>query len=159
MCIRDSSDVGRWRIPVILGLRSDVGEADVRAVLTAVTAAHDALRVHLVERSGTWDQTIAEPGEFTELVTRRLPDGVSAGSPQEREAVLGFLDEQVREHQVVVPLTATFVQGVSGGASYLALSLHGTAGGSGDDGASRDILLTDIFLSLIHISEPTRQVR
>lgn len=139
------SDVGRWRIPVILGLRSDVGEADVRAVLTAVTAAHDALRVHLVERSGTWDQTIAEPGEFTELVTRRLPDGVAAGSPQEREAVLGFLDEQVREHQIVVPLTATFVQGVSGGASYLALSLHGTAGGSGDDGASRDILLTDIF--------------
>jgi phthiocerol/phenolphthiocerol synthesis type-I polyketide synthase E len=139
------SDVGRWRIPVILGLRSDVGEADVRAVLTAVTAAHDALRVHLVERSGTWDQMIAEPGEFTELVTRRLPDGVGAGSPQERDAVLGFLDEQVREHQVVVPLTATFVQGVSGGASYLALSLHGTAGGSGDDGASRDILLTDIF--------------
>ncbi|MFB1298371.1 type I polyketide synthase [Mycobacterium sp. pW049] len=138
-------DVGRWRIPVILGLRSDVGEADVRAVLSAVTAAHDALRVHLVERSGTWDQTIAEPGEFTELVTRRLPDGVAAGSPQEREAVLGFLDEQVREHQIVVPLTATFVQGVSGGASYLALSLHGTAGGSGDDGASRDILLTDIF--------------
>ncbi|WP_268788634.1 type I polyketide synthase [Mycolicibacterium iranicum] len=139
------SDIGRWRIPVILGLRSDVSEADVRAVLTAVTAAHDALRVHLVERSGTWDQTIAEPGEFTELVVRRLPDGVAAGSPQEREAVLGFLDEQVREHQVVVPLTATFVQGVSGGASYLALSLHGTAGGSGDDGASRDILLTDIF--------------
>ncbi|MDG4666917.1 beta-ketoacyl synthase N-terminal-like domain-containing protein [Mycobacterium sp. 236(2023)] len=138
-------DVGRWRIPVILGLRADVGEADVRAVLTAVTAAHDVLRVHLTERAGTWDQTIAEPAEFTELVTRRLPDGLASGSPQERDAVLGFLDEQVREHQVVVPLTATLIQSGTGGSSYLALSLHGAAGGSGDDGASRDILLTDIF--------------
>lgn len=138
-------DVGRWRIPVILGLRSDIGEEDVRAVLTAVTTAHDALRVHLVERAGTWDQQIAEPGEFTELATRQLPDGLAAGSPQEREAVLGFLDEQVREHQVVVPLAATLIRAAAGGPSYLALSLHGIAGGSGDDGVSRDVLLTDIF--------------
>ncbi|WP_396884548.1 type I polyketide synthase [Mycobacterium sp. SMC-8] len=134
-------DIGRWRIPVILGLRPDVGEDDVRAVLTAVTDAHDALRVHLVERAGTWDQRIAEPAEFTELVTRQLPDGVTQGSPQEREAVLAFLDEQVREHQVVVPLTATFIRGAAGSASYLALSLHGIAG----DDVSRDVLLTDIF--------------
>ncbi|ABM13925.1 MULTISPECIES: type I polyketide synthase [Mycolicibacterium] len=134
-------DIGRWRIPVILGLRSDVGEDDVRAVLTAVTEVHDALRVHLVERAGTWDQHIAEPGEFTELVARQLPEGLAAGSPQEREAVLGFLDEQVREHQVVVPLAATFIRGVTGGPSYLALSLHGIAG----DDVSRDVLLTDVF--------------
>ncbi|MGE4365078.1 MAG: type I polyketide synthase, partial [Mycolicibacterium sp.] len=128
-------DIGRWRIPVILGLRSDVGEDDVRAVLTAVTEVHDALRVHLVERAGTWDQHIAEPGEFTELVARQLPEGLAAGSPQEREAVLGFLDEQVREHQVVVPWAATFIRGVTGGPSYLALSLHGIAG----DDVSRDV--------------------
>ncbi|MGE2735120.1 type I polyketide synthase [Mycolicibacterium vaccae] len=134
-------DIGRWRIPVILGLRSDIGEDDVRAVLTAVTATHDALRVHLVERAGTWDQRIAEPGEFTELVTRQLPDGVAPGSPQEREAVLAFLDEQVREHQMVVPLTATFIRGAAGSASHLALSLHGIAG----DDVSRDVLLTDIL--------------
>ncbi|WP_435405683.1 phthiocerol/phenolphthiocerol synthesis polyketide synthase type I PpsE [Mycolicibacterium parafortuitum] len=138
-------DVGRWRIPVILGLRADVGEEDVRAVLTAVTAAHDVLRVRLVERSGTWDQTIAEPGEFTELVTRALPDGVASGSPQERELVLGYLDEQVREHQVVVPLTATLIRSGSGGPSYLALSLHGIAGDVAGDSASRDVLLTDLF--------------
>ncbi len=138
-------DIGRWRIPVILGLRPDVGEDDVRAVLTAVTDAHDALRVHLVERAGTWDQRIAEPGEFTELVTRQLPDGLAAGSPQERAAVLEFLDEQVREHQMVVPLTATFIRGAAGGPSHLALSLHGIIGGSGEDGVSRDVLLTDIF--------------
>nr|ABP45866.1 beta-ketoacyl synthase [Mycolicibacterium gilvum PYR-GCK] len=138
-------DVGRWRIPVILGLRSDVGEDDVRAVLTAVTDAHDVLRVRLVERSGIWDQIIAEPGEFTELASRELPSGVAAGSPQEREAVLAFLDEQVREHQVVVPLTATLIRSGSGGPSYLALSLHGIAGDVSGDSASRDVLLTDLF--------------
>ncbi|ORB29792.1 type I polyketide synthase [Mycolicibacterium parafortuitum] len=138
-------DIGRWRIPVILGLRADVGEEDVRAVLTAVTAAHDVLRVRLVERSGTWDQTIAEPREFTELVTRALPDGVASGSPQERELVLGYLDEQVREHQVVVPLTATLIRSGSSGPSYLALSLHGVAGDVAGDSASRDVLLTDLF--------------
>ena len=78
-------DVGRWRTPVILHLRSDIGEHDVRAVLTAVTGVHDALRVHLVERAGTWDQHIADAGEFTELLTRQLPDGVATGSPQERD--------------------------------------------------------------------------
>lgn len=138
-------DIGRWRIPVILGLRADVGEDDVRAVLTAVTEVHDALRVHLVERAGTWDQNIGEPGEFTELVTRQLPAGLAVGSPQEREAVLGFLDEQVREHQIVVPLTATFIRGASGAPSYLALSLHGVAGDIAGDSASRDVLLTDVF--------------
>lgn len=139
-------DVGRWRTPVILGLRADIGEDDVRAVLTAVTGVHDALRVHLVERAGTWEQHIAEPGEFTELVVRALPDGLSAGSPQEREAVQAALDEQVREHQLLTaPLTATFLRGSAGGPSYLALSLHGVAGGPGDDGVSRDVLLTDIF--------------
>ena len=106
-------DVGRWRTPVILHLRADIGEDDVRAVLTAVTGVHDALRVHLVERAGTWDQHIADAGEFTELVTRQLPDGVAAGSPQEREAVQAVLDEQIREHQLrELPLAATFIRGV-----------------------------------------------
>ncbi|CAA0107096.1 Phthiocerol/phenolphthiocerol synthesis polyketide synthase type I PpsE [Mycolicibacterium vanbaalenii] len=135
-------DVGRWRTPVILHLRSDVTEDDVRAVLTALTGVHDALRVHLVERAGTWDQHIAEPGEFTELVTRQLPDGVSSGSPQEREAVQAILDEQLREHQLLSsPLTATFIRGTGGGSSYLTLGVHGIAG----DDVSRDVLITDIF--------------
>ncbi|MDZ4266872.1 MAG: condensation domain-containing protein, partial [Mycobacterium sp.] len=134
-------DVGRWRTPVILHLRPDIGEDDVRAVLGAVTDVHDALRVHLVERAGTWDQHIADPGEFTGLVTRQLPEGVEAESPQERETVQAILAEQIREHQVVVPLSATFVRGSAGGPSYLALSVHGIAG----DDVSRDVLLTDIF--------------
>ena len=139
-------DAGRWRIPVVLGLRSDVGEADVTAVLTAVTGTHDALRVHLVERAGTWEQHIAEPGEFTALVTKQLPADVPAGSTGEREAVQAILDEQIAEHQLLsAPLSATFIRGAGGGPSYLALSLHGVAGGSADDGVSRDVLLTDIF--------------
>ena len=139
-------DVGRWRVPVILGLRSDITEDDVRAVLTAVTSTHDVLRVHLVERAGTWEQHIAEPGEFTELATRQLPDGVAAGSTQEREAVQSILDEQLSEHQLLsAPLAATLIRSADGGPSFLALSLHGVAAGSGDDGASRDVLLTDIF--------------
>ena len=135
-------DVGRWRTPVILHLRSDVAEEDVRAVLTAVTGVHDALRVHITERGGTWDQHIAEAGEFTELVTRAVPDGVEPGSPQEREAVQAILDEQIREHQLLSsPLTATFVRGTGSGSGYLALGVHGIAG----DDVSRDVLLTDIF--------------
>jgi phthiocerol/phenolphthiocerol synthesis type-I polyketide synthase E len=38
-------DAGRWRIPLILRLRRDVTADDVRAVLTAVTNHHDALRL------------------------------------------------------------------------------------------------------------------
>lgn len=135
-------DVGRWRVPVILALRPDVSADDVKAVLTAVTATHDALRVRITEHAGTWDQHIHDPAEFTELVTAALPDGVAAGSTQERDAVEALLDEQVREHQLLsAPLSATFIRGGAGGQSYLALSLHGIAG----DDTSRDVLLTDIF--------------
>lgn len=142
-------DFGRWRTPVILHLRSDVGEDDVRAVLTAVTAAHDALRVHIVQRAGNWDQHIAETGEFTDLVTRRLaedPDAPVAGSSDERAAVQAILDEQIREHQLLnSPLTATFIRGADGGPSYLTLGVHGIAADMPGDSVSRDVLLTDIF--------------
>lgn len=142
-------DVGRWRIPVILHLRSDVDEEDVRAVLTAVTAAHDALRVHIVERAGNWDQQIAEAGEFTQLVTRHLPagpDAPAAGSAEERELVRAILEEQIREHHLLnSPLTATFIRSGDTSPSYLALGVHGIAADMPSDSVSRDVLLTDIF--------------
>ncbi|MCB0949640.1 MAG: acyltransferase domain-containing protein, partial [Mycobacterium sp.] len=142
-------DVGRWRIPLILHLRSDVGEEDVRAVLTAITGVHDALRVHIVERAGSWDQHIAEPCEFTELVTRQLSDTADApepGSTEERDAVLAILTEQIREHQLLnSPLTATFIRSRAGSPSYLALGVHGIAADMPGDSVSRDVLLTDIF--------------
>ena len=111
-------------------------------MLTAVTNHHDALRLQIVERAGTWEQHVGEPQEFAELATRSLPDGVAPGSPQEREAVLAILDEQIREQDLSSPpLTATYVRGLPGGPCYLAISVHGIVG----DDASRDILLTDIF--------------
>ena len=142
-------DVGRWRVPVILHLRSDIDEEDVRAVLTAVTGVHDALRVYIVQRAGNWDQHIAAAGEFSELVARPLPEGPDApasGSSQEREMVRAILDEQIREHQLLnSPLTATFIRGAAGGPSYLALAVHGIAADMPTDSVSRDVLLADIF--------------
>ncbi|MBS9535240.1 acyltransferase domain-containing protein [Mycobacterium sp. M1] len=129
---------GRWRIPLILRLRSDVSADDVRAVLTAVVNHHDALRLRLSEHAGTWEQRIAEPAEFTELATWTLPEGVT----REHDAVLTILGEQIRDQDLASPpLSATYVASHPGAPSYLALSLHAMVG----DEASRDILLTDIF--------------
>jgi phthiocerol/phenolphthiocerol synthesis type-I polyketide synthase E len=135
-------DAGRWRIPLILRLRPDLQLDDIRSVLTAVTNHHDALRLGIVQRAGTWEQHLDEPQEFTELDTHSLPDGIPPGSPQEREAVLDVLKGQMRAQDLSSPLlTATHIRGVADGPCYLAMSVHGIAG----DNASRDILLTDIF--------------
>jgi phthiocerol/phenolphthiocerol synthesis type-I polyketide synthase E len=135
-------DAGRWRIPLILQLSPAVHIEDIRSVLTAVSNQHDALRLRIVQRAGTWEQHVGEPGEFTELTTRELADGISPASPQERDAVLDILNEQIRGQDLSSPpLTATHVRGVPGGPCYLAISVHAIVG----DNASRDILLTDIF--------------
>ena len=133
---------GHWRVPLILQLRPDVSVDDIRSVLTAVTNHHDALRLRIVQRAGTWEQHVEEPQEFAELATRSLPDDIAPGSPQEREAVFDILKEQIREQDLSSPpLAATYVRGGPGGPCYLAISVHGIVG----DDASRDILLTDIF--------------
>ncbi len=133
---------GQWRVPLILQLRPDVQVEDIRAVLSAVTNHHEALRLRIEQRAGTWEQVVGEPQEFTELVTLALPDDVSPGSAQEREVVVGKLTEQIREQNLSSPLlTAAYVPGLPGGPCYLALSVHAIAA----DNASRDILLTDIF--------------
>jgi phthiocerol/phenolphthiocerol synthesis type-I polyketide synthase E len=135
-------EAGRWRIPLIMRLNPDVQTEDITSVLTAVTNQHDALRLRIVHRAGTWEQHVGEPQELTELATRSLPDGIAPGSPAEREAVLDILNEQIRHQDLSSPpLTATHVLGVPGGPCYLALSVHAIVG----DTASRDILLTDIF--------------
>ncbi len=129
---------GRWRIPVILRLRPDVSVDDVRAVLTAVVNHHDALRLRITERAGTWEQQIVEAGEFGEISTHSLPEGLTA----EHDAVRTLLAEHVRDQDLSSPpLTALYVRGAAGDLCYLALSLHAAVG----DEASRDILLTDIF--------------
>ena len=90
---------------------------------------------------------MASRQEFAELATLALSDraptdDVSPGSPQEHEALLGILNEQIAQQDLSSPpLTATYIHGRPGAPCYLAISLHGIVG----DDASRDILLTDIF--------------
>jgi phthiocerol/phenolphthiocerol synthesis type-I polyketide synthase E len=135
-------EAGRWRIPLILRLRPDLQVEDIRAVLNAVTNHHDALRLRMVHRAGTWEQQLGELQEFIELGTQSLPDGVLPGSSQEREAVFAILNEQIRAQDLSSPpLAATYVRGAADGPCYLAISVHGVAA----DNTSRDILLTDIF--------------
>jgi phthiocerol/phenolphthiocerol synthesis type-I polyketide synthase E len=135
-------ETGRWCVPIILRLRPEVAVDDVRSVLTAVTNHHDALRLQIVERAGTWEQHIAEPQEFSQLSTRSLPQDVVAGSPAERDAVLAILAELVTGQDAShTPLAATYIVGAKGGPCYLAITVHHLAG----DNASRGILLTDIF--------------
>jgi phthiocerol/phenolphthiocerol synthesis type-I polyketide synthase E len=133
---------GHWRIPVVLRLRPDVPVDDVRAVLTAVLNHHDALRLRIAQRAGTWEQHVAEPAEFDDLAVEALPDDVAPGTDEERAAVLDIAHAQSRRQELSdPPLTATYIHGASGAACYLAVSVHAAAG----DDASRDILLTDIF--------------
>ena len=133
---------GQWRVPLLLRLRADIQVDDVRSVLTAVTNHHDALRLRLVERAGTWEQVVGEPQELVELATRSLPEDVSPGNAQEREALLRILNEQIGEQDLSSPpLSATYVRGVPGGSCYLAISLHAIAA----DIASRETLVADIF--------------
>ncbi|HUB54323.1 MAG TPA: beta-ketoacyl synthase N-terminal-like domain-containing protein, partial [Mycobacterium sp.] len=133
---------GQWRVPLLLRLRADIQVDDVRAVLTAVTNHHDALRLRLVERAGTWEQVVGEPQELVELATVDLPDNVAPGGAQEREALLRILNEQIGEQDLSSPpLSATYVRGGPGGPCYLAISLHAIAA----DVASRETLVADIF--------------
>lgn len=139
-------DAGRWRIPLILPLNSEVGLADVRSVLTALTDHHDALRLQLVESAGAWEQLIAEPQEFSALGTWSLPENAAPGSAQEREAILDILDEHIHQQELAsTPLTAAYIVGHDGGARYLVITIHGMVG----DNASREIILTDIFTAFV----------
>jgi phthiocerol/phenolphthiocerol synthesis type-I polyketide synthase E len=135
-------DVRRWRLPLILRLGPRVGVEDVRSVLTAVTTHHDALRIQIIHRAGSWEQHLAEPHEFDQLTTRSLAgDGFPEGS-LEREAVLGILEEHGRGQDASsAPITATYVVGAQDGPRYLVITVHGTVG----DKASCEILLKDIF--------------
>ncbi len=137
-------DRGLWRVPLLLRLRSDVQIEDIRSVLTAVVNHHDALRLTIAQRAGTWEQHVGEPLDFAGLDSRSLPDDApfSPGTPEERQAVLDVLREQMRQQDLSnPPLTATYVRGLPGGPCYLAVSVHAMV----SDNASRDILLTDIF--------------
>ncbi|CQD10496.1 phenolpthiocerol synthesis type-I polyketide synthase PpsE [Mycobacterium lentiflavum] len=132
-------EAGRWRVPLIFSLAPNVTIDDVRAVLTALTNHHDALRLELVDRSGTWEQHIGAPREFGHLSSRTLPGGAA----DERAAVLDIVAELVAQDDLTALFTATHIAGGTGG-SYLVLSAHEMVA----DIPSREILLTDLFSAL-----------
>ena len=143
---RGLRDTGRWRVPLILRLNPTVGPEDIRAVLTAVTNHHEALRLQLVDSAGMWEQHIAPPGEFTRLSTRSLPDDVAAGSPEERAAVSNILAELLANQGADqgdsnAPLAAVHITAAHGDPHYLGLGVHEMFA----DDASRQILGADIF--------------
>jgi phthiocerol/phenolphthiocerol synthesis type-I polyketide synthase E len=135
-------EAGRWCVPLILRLDSKVGMDDVRSVLIAVVNHHDALRLRIVERAGSWEQHIAPPYESIELARRSLPEGVARGSAEEREAVLEVLGEDIRARDLSSPpLSATYIVDSEGDPCCLAITVLEMVA----DSASREILLTDLF--------------
>ncbi len=136
-------ETGSWRCPLIFRLAPVVGVEDIRAVLTAVADHHDALRLRLVERAGTWEQHIAAPQEFELLSTRRLPSDLTGGEPAALRAALLNIAAEAADGQTA-SLTATHVSGPEAsaqGSSHLILSMHEVIA----DNASREILLTDLL--------------
>jgi phthiocerol/phenolphthiocerol synthesis type-I polyketide synthase E len=137
-------DPGRWRVPLILRLTTEVNVDDVRAVLTALTKHHDVLRLQLVESVGAWEQHIAEPQEFSALATVSLTKDAMPGGAQEREEFVAILDEHIRRQELAcTPLTAVYVVGPDGSARYLAITMHGMV----CDNTSREVILTDLFIA------------
>lgn len=132
-------ETGRWRVPLIFRLAPSVSIEDVRAVLTALANHHDALRLQLVERAGTWEQHIAAPQEFDRLSACSLPDEAAA-EPAARRAALDAVTEPPAQDDLTAAFTATYIAGDRDG-SYLVLSAHEIIA----DNASREILLTDLF--------------
>ncbi|MCV7413700.1 type I polyketide synthase [Mycolicibacterium litorale] len=134
-------DAGHWRVPLLLRINADVGVDTVQAVLTAVTNHHDALRVQIVERCGSWEQRFSGPVEAVDLTSLSLPPGTSRGSVEEREAVLAALEAQTSVPDLDGPVLRTaYIRDAEGNPCYLAITVHEMI----VDGPSREILLTDI---------------
>jgi phthiocerol/phenolphthiocerol synthesis type-I polyketide synthase E len=131
----------RWRVPLLLNIGSDVGVDDVSSVLTAVTNHHDSLRLNIVERAGTWEQRVGPQRESVEVTRRSLAPGLAHASPQEREAVLDMIAEETREGDLSRPLRATYISDAQGIPRFLAITVSELVA----DGASREILLTDLL--------------
>jgi phthiocerol/phenolphthiocerol synthesis type-I polyketide synthase E len=136
------AEPGRWRVPLVLRLDPRVSADDVRAVLTAVVNHHDALRARVVQRSGTWEQQIGEPADFTDLVQRALPAEAHGGTPAEREALTGVVSETIRAQDLAsAPLTGTYVTDAHGEPRFLVLTVHEMVA----DTTAREVLVTDLM--------------
>ena len=133
---------GRWRVPLVLGIDSQVSADDVRAVLTALVNHHDALRARIVNTAGMWQQQIGEPGDFTDLIDRALPADAEPGTPQERKALQAIVSDAIAVQDLADgPMTATYVVDPQGAPRFLVLSVHAMV----DDPVSREVLVTDLL--------------
>jgi phthiocerol/phenolphthiocerol synthesis type-I polyketide synthase E len=132
---------GRWRVPLLLNVGTGVGIDDVSSVLTAVTNHHDSLRLNIVEHAGTWEQHVGPQRESVEVTRRSLAPGLVHASPQEREAVLDMIAENTRAGDLSQPLTATYISDAQGIPRFVAITVSELV----TDGASREILLTDLL--------------
>lgn len=136
------AEPGRWRVPLVFRLASSVSADDVRTVLTAVVNHHDALRVRVVMRAGTWEQQIGEPGDFAGLTDRALPADAQPGTPGERTALAAVLTETVEAQDLSSsPLTATYVTDADGSPRFLVLTVHEMVA----DTTAREVLVTDLL--------------
>ena len=136
------AEAGRWRVPLVLRIASQVSTDDVRSVLTVVTNAHDALRMRVTKRAGIWEQRIDEAVESVDVAESALPAGIAPGTPQEREALAAIIAETVAAQDLSsLPLTATRVADSTGGSRFLVLTVHQMV----YDTTSRDVLATDLL--------------
>lgn len=144
-------DAGNWRVPLLLRINSEVSVDAVRTVLTAVTNHHDALRVRLVERCGSWEQQFADPVESVDLTMLSLPAGTVRGSAEERDGVLDAVRTQMSAPGLTDPvLRSAYVRDAEGNPCYLAITAHEMF----VDGISRETLVTDIVTAFgQHLTE------
>ena len=134
---------GHWRVPVILQLRPDVQIEDIRSVLTAVINHHDALRLRIVQRAGTWEQQVGEPQELVELATTVASRRCLARKHAGTRSGVGHRERADPPTGPVEPAVDRHLRSWPAGWSVLPRRSACTRS-SGDD-TSRDILLTDIF--------------
>ncbi|MBJ7339970.1 beta-ketoacyl synthase N-terminal-like domain-containing protein [Mycolicibacterium sp.] len=136
------AEAGRWRAPLVLRLDSSVRAEDVTAVVAAVVDQHDALRMRIANRAGTWEQQIGDPGGAIDLVQRSLPVNAVRDSAEERAALSTVISETIAGQDLYSwPLTTTYVTAESGDPRFLVLTLHQMV----DDATSREVLVTDLM--------------
>ncbi|KXO89982.1 polyketide synthase [Tsukamurella pulmonis] len=132
-------DHARWRIPLVLGVGPEVTAEDVTAVLEALIARHDALRLRLRRDDGLWEQVIAEAGEApTHLRVHEehtAATDLDAVAQERLAALIAEADDDA------APVQALLLRPEPGGAGRLALAVPGWVG----DARSREILAADLL--------------
>ena len=133
---------GQWRVPLILQLRPDVQVDDIRAVLTAVPNHHEALRLRIVERAGTWEQVSASRRTSPTWPPARCPTTSRREARRSAKRCCRHLKEQSANRIRRAPADRHLCPRGAGRSRATSRSVCAAIVA---DNASRDILLTDIF--------------